>query len=109
MTYIYILCKETKLFVLFSDIQYLLKYLEQICGRVGDLQENYLFVREVLWNKGLSGQVKVHKKLDNWSSSHPAPADNNAFQILYEVLGCIFFFKDLLGFMLVIFFFLGRN
>ncbi|XP_071822686.1 MAGUK p55 subfamily member 7-like isoform X2 [Apostichopus japonicus] len=70
---------------LHPDIQYLLKYLEQICGRVGDLQENYLFVREVLWNKGLSGQVKVHKKLDNWSSSHPAPADNNAFQILYEV------------------------
>lgn len=70
---------------LHPDVQFLLKYLEQICGRVGEQKDNYLFLKEVLKSRGVSGQLKVHTKLEGWCGAHPDPADNNAFQILYEV------------------------
>eukprot|EP00057_Strongylocentrotus_purpuratus_P010492 XP_011664966.1 PREDICTED: MAGUK p55 subfamily member 7 isoform X2 [Strongylocentrotus purpuratus] len=66
-------------------LQQLLGCLDQICGTIGERHENQLFLRNLLNNKELAALCQAHSIIEDFDDWKYPPADNNAFQMLYEV------------------------
>ncbi|XP_071484510.1 MAGUK p55 subfamily member 7-like isoform X1 [Diadema antillarum] len=66
-------------------LQQLLGCLDQICGTIGERHENHMFLRNLLNNKELAALCQAHSIIEEFDDRKYPPADNNAFQTLYEV------------------------
>lgn len=66
-------------------LQQLLGCLDQICGSIGERHENHMFLRNLLNNKELAALCQAHSVIEEFDDRKYPPADNNAFQMLYEV------------------------